>query len=66
MKQPPGVVAQGGIRKVCRLRKSLYALKQNPRAWCGKFNPAIEEFGMEKSKSDHFVFYRNSSSRIIL
>ena len=56
MEQPPGFVAQGEIGKVCRLRKSLYGLKQSPRAWFGKFNQAIEEFGMQKSKSDHSVF----------
>ena len=32
----------------------------------GKFSQAVEEFGMQKSKSDHSVFYRNSSSCIIL
>ena len=66
MKQPPGLVAQGEIRKVCRLRKSLYGLKQSPRAWFGKFNHAIEKFGLQKSKSDHSVFYWNSSLGIIL
>ena len=30
MKQPPGFVAQGEIGTVCRLRKSLYGLKQSP------------------------------------
>ena len=51
---------------VCRLRKSLYGLKQSPRAWFGKFSQAVEDFGMQKSKFDHSVFYRNSSSGIIL
>ena len=51
---------------MCRLRKSLYGLKHSPRAWYDKFNQAIETFGMRKSKSDHSVFYRNSSSGIIL
>ena len=32
MKQPPWFVAQGEIRKVCRLRKSSYGLKQSPCA----------------------------------
>ncbi|KAE8649699.1 hypothetical protein Csa_012460 [Cucumis sativus] len=36
MEQPPGFVAQGESDKVCRLRKSLYGLKQSPRAWFGK------------------------------
>ena len=34
--------------------------------WFGKFSQAVEEFGTQKSKSDHSVFYRNSSSGIIL
>ena len=32
MEQPPRFIAQGEIRKVCLLRKSLYGLKQSPRA----------------------------------
>ena len=66
MEQPLGFIAQGEIRKVYRLRKSLYGLKQSPYAWFGKFNQAVEEFSMQKSKFDHFIFYRNSSSGIIL
>ena len=32
MEQPPGFVAQGESSKVCYLQKSLYGLKQSPRA----------------------------------
>ena len=66
MEQSPRFVAQGEIGKVCRLRKSLYGLKSSPRAWFGKFNQAIETFGMQNSKSDHSVFYKNFSSYVIL
>ena len=34
--------------------------------WFGKFSQVVEEFGMPKSKFDHSIFYRNSSSGIIL
>ena len=66
MEQLPGFVAQGEIRKVCHLRKSLYGLNQSLRAWFGKFSHAIENFGMQKSKFDHSVFYKNSEAGIIL
>ena len=66
MKQPPRFVAQEEIGRVCCLRKPLYGLKQSPHAWFGKFSEVIEKFGMQKSKSDHFVFYRNSPAGIIL
>ena len=66
MEQTPRFVAQGEIGRVCRLRKSLYGLKQSPCAWFGKFNQAIEEFGMHKSKSDQFVFYKNSNSGMLV
>ena len=66
MEQPSGFVAQGEIGKVGHLRKSLYGLKQNPRAWFVKFSQAVEAFGMQKSKFDHSVFYKNFSYGIIL
>jgi len=66
MEQPPGFVAQGEYGKVCHLHRSLYGLKQSPRAWFGKFSQAVEKFGMTKSKFDHSVFYKQSDADIIL
>ena len=66
MEQLPGFVAQEERGKMCSLRKSLYGRKQSPRAWFDKFNQVVETFGMQKSKSDHSVFYKNSNSNIIL
>ena len=66
MEQPPRFVAQGEIGKVCRLRKSLYGLKQSSHAWFGKFSQEVETFGMQKSKFNLSGFYKNSNSGIIL
>ena len=66
MEQPPGFVVQGKIKRVCLLWKSLYGLKQSLHAWFGKFSQVFEQFGMQKSKSDHSIFHKNSSSCIIL
>nr|XP_009757950.1 PREDICTED: uncharacterized protein LOC104210695 [Nicotiana sylvestris] len=61
MEQPPGFVAQGESRGlVCLLCRSLYGLKQFPRAWFGNFSTVIQEFGMTRSEADHSVFYRHS------
>ena len=66
MEQPLRFVAQGEIRRVFRLRKSLYGLKQSPLTWFSKFSQVVEKFGMQKSKYYHSVFYRNSKAGIIL
>lgn len=63
MEQPPGFVAQGESRGfVCKLHKSLYGLKQSPRAWFSRFSHVIQQFGMIRSDKDHSVFYKHSSS----
>ncbi|KAK2377577.1 putative mitochondrial protein [Trifolium repens] len=61
MEQPPGFVAQGeSSNMVCRLHRSLYGLKQSPRAWFGRFSTAVQQFGLIRSEADHSVFYRHS------
>ncbi|RVX13401.1 Vacuolar protein sorting-associated protein 53 A [Vitis vinifera] len=62
MEQPPGFVAQGESSLVCKLRCSLYGLKQSPRAWFGRFSSVVQEFGMLRSEADHSVFYHHNSS----
>ena len=62
MEQPPGFVAQGEFGSVCRLRRSLYGLKQSPRAWFDRFSYVVQEFGMLRSIADHSVFYHHNSS----
>ena len=56
MEQPPGFVAQGESRKVCRLCKVIYGLKQSPKAWFGNFSEAVIKFGLQRCQSNHFVF----------
>ena len=62
MEQPPGFVAQGESSLVCKLRRSLYGLKQSPRAWFGRFSSVVQKFGMTRSTSEHYVFYHHTCS----
>ena len=62
MEQPPGFVAQGESGLVCKLRRSLYGLKQSPRAWFGRFSSIVQEFDMLHSTADHSIFYHHNSS----
>ena len=63
MEQPPRFVAQGESGLVCRIRRSLYGLKQSPRAWFGRFSSMVQKFGMTRSTPNHSIFYHHTSSR---
>ena len=62
MEQPPSFVAQGESGLVCRLRNSLYGLKQSHRAWFACFSFVVQEFGMLRSTANHSIFYHHKSS----
>ena len=49
MKQPEGFIIKGEEELVCRLKKSLYGLKQSPRMWYQKFYSYIQSLGFKRS-----------------
>ena len=54
MDLPPGcMILEVHCRKVCKLKKSLYGLKQSPRAWFGRFTKCMRSFGYHQSNSNH-------------
>ncbi|RVW62615.1 Retrovirus-related Pol polyprotein from transposon RE1 [Vitis vinifera] len=59
MDLPPGcMVSEKQCQKVCKLKKSLYGLKQSPRAWFGRFTKSMRAFGYRQSNSDHTLFLK--------
>ncbi|KAJ0454405.1 putative RNA-directed DNA polymerase [Helianthus annuus] len=55
MKRPQGFRKQGDNR-VCKLKKSLYGLKQASRNWYQKFTTPLQRLGFKQSKADHALF----------
>jgi hypothetical protein len=53
---------------VCRLKKSLYGLKKDPRQWYLKFDGFMIEQGYSRCHSDHCVYFKRleNGSYIIL
>ena len=62
MEQPPSLAAQGESGLVCKLRRSLYGLKQSPQTWFSRFSSMVQEFGMIRSVADYSIFYHHSSA----
>ncbi|KAJ0533037.1 putative RNA-directed DNA polymerase [Helianthus annuus] len=59
MKIPQGFSKENENR-VCRLRKSLYGLKQASRNWYQKFTSALLGLGFSTSMADHSLFLYNN------
>ncbi|RVW69984.1 Retrovirus-related Pol polyprotein from transposon RE1 [Vitis vinifera] len=60
MNLPPGFEEKLGSNKVCKLKKSLYGLKQSPRAWFERFGKAVKNCGYCHSQANHTMFYKHS------
>ena len=50
---------------VCKLKKSLYGLKQSPRMWYQNFDTCILGLGFVRSKVDHCVHYKQVGDHFI-
>ncbi|RVW38091.1 Retrovirus-related Pol polyprotein from transposon RE1 [Vitis vinifera] len=58
------MVSEKQCQKVCKLNKSLYGLKQSPRAWFGRFTKSMRAFGYRQSNSDHTLFLKKQHGKI--
>ena len=65
MRQPEGFVTKGQEHLVCKLKKSIYGLKQSPRCWNTTLDDQLKDMGFIQSTSDPCV-YKNSGGETFL
>ncbi|RVW66606.1 Retrovirus-related Pol polyprotein from transposon RE1 [Vitis vinifera] len=61
MTLPPGFCKEEEETRVCKLKKSLYGLKQSPKAWFDRFAKVIKNQEYQQGQSDHTMFFKQSN-----
>ena len=57
MHQPLGFILKGAEHLVCKLHKSLYGLRQSPRAWYARLHAALLAWKLSQSHSDPNLYF---------
>ena len=65
MVQPENFVSGDTKKMVCKLKKSIYGLKQASRQWYYKFHQVIISFGFEMNMVDDCIYHKYSGSKHI-
>nr|AAT01387.1 putative polyprotein [Oryza sativa Japonica Group]AAT44170.1 putative polyprotein [Oryza sativa Japonica Group] len=58
MDQPEGFIVPGKEDYVCKLKRSLYGLKQSPRQWYKRFDSFMLSHGFKRSEFDSCVYIK--------
>jgi hypothetical protein len=66
MDQPDGFVVKGEERKMCKLLKYLYSLKQAPKQWHEKFDRTLTSVGFVVNDADKCVYYRHGGGEGVI
>ena len=65
MQQPPGYMHSGKEEFVCKLRTSIYGLKQSPRCLNAKLSDHLKSLGFKEGEADPCVFIKSCKLQII-
>ncbi|KAB2607912.1 hypothetical protein D8674_011080 [Pyrus ussuriensis x Pyrus communis] len=67
MRLPPGHPQSQEPNLVCKLHKSIYGLKQSPRAWYAKLSTVLHSIGFKRSNADSSLFVRTrAASKLVV
>ena len=65
MAQPKGFVVKGNENMGCRLKKSIYGLKQASRQWYLKFDKTIKKFGFKENVEGNCIYAKFKNEKYI-
>ncbi|GJV55355.1 retrotransposon protein, putative, ty1-copia subclass [Tanacetum coccineum] len=66
MEQPEGFVNPKYPNRVCKLKRSIYGLKQASRQWNKRFDDEIKKFGFTQNCDEPCVYLKASGSNVTL
>lgn len=66
MKQLQGFMVASKESFMCKLKKSLYTLKQDPRQWYKKVDSFMSSKGFRRCQVDHFCYIKNFNDSFII
>jgi hypothetical protein len=66
MEQPEGFIQNRNKKFVCRLKKSLYGLRQSPKQWYKKFDSFMVSQNYTRSEYDHCVYFKKLNNGIFI
>lgn len=64
MEVPKGLVVKD-LNMVCKLKRSLYGLRQAPKCWYEKLNISLIKMGLKRSQSDPCLYYDNDTYLLV-
>ena len=66
IEKPLGYEKKGQKHKVCRLKKSLYGVKQAPRAWYSRIDSYLLENGFDKCEGEPTIYIKEKDGKILI
>ena len=66
MKQPEGFVIKGQEHLVCRLKRSIYGLKQSSRCWNSVLDKRLKKMGFVQTASDPCIYVATEGEMFVI
>ena len=65
MMQPNGFIEKGQEHMLCKLKRSIYGLKQASRSWNTRFDQAIKSYGFDHCPDESCVYKKCDGSVVV-